>query len=397
MSTVTSLVQSEKVAKIGKTRGLNIDRLGNEDIGNNLRFFQRSAFRTECSLHHISPYIGKIKSSIASYLIRKFSQSGDLVYTPFSGSGTFSLEAWIAGRAVVATDLNPYAQLLTKAKLFPELSQRRAYQQIENIAALVERWSIETDLRKVPSWVKSFYHPLTLEEVIAWVQFLRSSHNYFLLGCLLGILHHQRPGFLSYPSSHTTPYLRSKNFPRSEFPELYEYRSVIDRLKRKVDRCLIRVPNLDAKIPRRSFREDVTRFDPGDNVKLIISSPPYMRQLDYARDNRLRLWFLGIDDWKRLDQRISPSQSEFIRMIRKSLRLWQDLNLKWRRCVLVLGDVWCSEYDCSLPEAVQRIAVEEVGGYRMIWRMVSEIPDSRRVRRNGRGTENDVLFAFARS
>jgi hypothetical protein len=35
--------------------------------------------QTECSLHQLSPYIGKIKSSIAGELVERFSIPGDLV------------------------------------------------------------------------------------------------------------------------------------------------------------------------------------------------------------------------------------------------------------------------------------------------------------------------------
>ena len=77
-------------------------------------------------------------------------------------------------------------------------------------------------VRKVPMWVREFFHPETLRETLAWTLTLRERRRWFLLASLLGILHHQRPGFLSFPSSHTVPYLRKKAFPPAKFPELYE-------------------------------------------------------------------------------------------------------------------------------------------------------------------------------
>src|SRR5713226_7196222 len=81
-----------------------------------------SALKNESTFHQLSPYIGKLKSSIAASLISQFTNSGDLVYDPFSGSGTVALEAWAANRRVVANDLSPYAYVLTRAKLFPPQS-----------------------------------------------------------------------------------------------------------------------------------------------------------------------------------------------------------------------------------------------------------------------------------
>src|ERR1041384_6572270 len=92
--------------------------------------WQGAATATEITLHQLSPYIGKIKSSIAASLISQFTRKGQLVFDPFAGSGTVPLEAWIAGRRPVANDLNPYAALLTQAKLFPYKSLENALSDI---------------------------------------------------------------------------------------------------------------------------------------------------------------------------------------------------------------------------------------------------------------------------
>ena len=173
-----------------------------------------SVLGTECSLHQLSPCIGKMKSAMARSLISTFTRSGDTIYDPFSGSGTVALEAWTANRNIIANDLSPYAHVLTQAKLFPSISVEEALVKIELIAPDVQGLVPFVDLTSVPSWVQSFFHPDTFREVVSWVQVLTEQKSYFLLACLLGILHHQRPGFLSYPSSHTVPYLRIKNFPR---------------------------------------------------------------------------------------------------------------------------------------------------------------------------------------
>jgi DNA modification methylase len=47
-------------------------------------------------------------------------------------------------------------------------------------------------------------------------------------------------------------------------------------------------------------------------VDTIISSPPYFGALDYARDNRLRLWFLGCEDWKELDASMTAKTRVYI-------------------------------------------------------------------------------------
>ena len=126
---------------------------------------------------------------------------------------------------------------------------------------------------------------------------------YFLAGCLLGILHHQRPGFLSYPASHLVPYLRDNLFPRDQYPEAYEYRDPIPRLNKKIKRILS-TPMHQCTTRYRIFQKSVfDRYLPPRSIDAIITSPPYMNALDYARDNRLRLWFLGIEDFRAIKRR----------------------------------------------------------------------------------------------
>src|SRR5271154_7164939 len=82
------------------------------------------------------------------------------------------------------------------------------------------------------------------------------------LASLLGILHHQRPGFLSFPSSHTVPYLRGKAFPRWKYPKLYEYRSHADRFEAKVERAFRRVPELDCELTRHCYSKSAHLLTP---------------------------------------------------------------------------------------------------------------------------------------
>src|SRR5208282_418947 len=115
----------------------------------------------------------------------------------------------------------------------------------------------------------------------------------------------------------TVPYLRKKAFPRSRFPKLYEYRSLTERFEAKIERAFRRVPELDYTLERKCYSESAHLLIPSVPVDAIITSPPYMRQLDYGRDNRLRLWFLGVDDSDALDQTISPSKDAFLKLMRR--------------------------------------------------------------------------------
>jgi len=352
-----------------------------------------SALKDESTFHQLSPYIGKIKSSMAASLVSQFTRRGDTIYDPFSGSGSVALEAWASGRNIIANDLSPYAYLLTRAKLSPYRSLELAFHDIELCGSEATEITREVDLRRVPRWVKEFFHPETLRETIAWVDTLKRRRRWFLLACLLGILHHQRPGFLSFPSSHTVPYLRLKRFPRSRFPHLYEYRSLRDRLEAKVVRAFRRVPNLDFSITRKCFSKNAATLTPPQTVDAIITSPPYMRLLEYGRDNRLRLWFLGVHDWRSLDRVVSPRKLAFLYLMRRCLSVWRAALKPGHCCLLVIGDASSKGRRVGLSEVVSRIATEG-GGYEHVCEHTDTIPNERRVRRGIMGSTSETVVVL---
>lgn len=358
--------------------------------------WEGSAASHESTLHQLSPYIGKMKSSMAQAIVRTYTRSGETVYDPFCGSGTVAFEAWAAGRNVIANDLSKYAATITRAKLSPPESAVEAMLELEAAAQRAVTLTSFVDLRKAPKWVRSFFHPETLREILAWSQVLRQRKSDFMMACLLGILHHQRPGFLSYPSSHSVPYLRLKKFPRDQFPELYQYRSVRERLQRKVERSLKRIPPLDGSLLRECHAKNAAGFRPEQRVNAVITSPPYMSQLDYGRDNRLRLWLLGAQEWRGLDRLVSPKEDAFLDLMKTCLKVWLDILTPRGVCVLVLGDTPCRSRNMSLPDAIVHMATEEVGGFRLLWTHTDPIPDDRRVRRGCRGNLNETIVVLGR-
>jgi hypothetical protein len=214
-----------------------------------------STVKTDWTFHQIAPYIGRMKTSMARALILDNSSAGDLVVDPFCGSGVVALEAAANGRAVAVGDWNPYAVLLTRAKLFAPTNESAAHKRLRKVWLASRTLLAEQDLRKVPTWVRKFFHPNTLRSALAFRDACVANGDDFLLGCLLGILHHQRPGFLSFPSSHLVPYLRSKKFPKSSFEEMYLERDVLSRLEAKVRRTYKRPASRKA-VTRRKTRGD---------------------------------------------------------------------------------------------------------------------------------------------
>jgi len=295
---------------------------------------------TESTLHQLSPYIGKIKSSIARILIQKYSKPNDTVLDPFVGSGTIALESLIAKRNIICYDTNPYGVILTKAKINPPKSETEAIEKAKYYLSLAKEVQDEVDLKAIPDWVKKFFHPQTLIETLAFSKILLQENEYFLLSSLLGILHHQRPGFLSYPSSHSVPYLRDKKFPSYLYPELYEYRELEPRILKKIKRVYKRFPIIGNSLIKICEQKNVLNINLSpDSIDTIITSPPYMDTLDYYRDNRIRLWFCGIE-YENKELYPNPKNlQEFKDLIVNVLDIFNKILKPEGKCVLIIGDV----------------------------------------------------------
>ena len=119
-----------------------------------------------------------------------------------------------------------------------------------------------------------------------------------------------------------------------------------------------------------------------------------MRQLDYGRDNRLRLWFLGLEDWKTLDKTISPSESNFIDLFRFCLRIWKEVLIPKGLCILVVGDTLSKTYKMTIPKVIIHIAIKEVGGYSLICDYSDDIPEIRRVRKECSGNKQETIIVL---
>ncbi len=343
----------------------------------------------------MSPYIGKIKSSIAGELIEQYSTRGGLVVDPFAGAGTIPLEAALRGRQAFGADISPYARILSVAKLRPPQSLSSALECAE-LALEEARTIARSDLRSVPIWVRGFFHPDTLREALSFAKVARRPGNEFLLACFLGILHHQRPGFLSYPSSHLVPYLRNKKYPRDEFPEMYAYRELRPRLLAKVRRSFKRYEN--PLTGSAAFQQmAVEQLELPAQFDALITSPPYMNALDYGRDNRLRLWFIDPCLVQQVDNDVTQRRKSFVDAI-SSLAGKVESGLRRRGfCIFVVGEEFKRSFEAHPSEVVIAAMKKDAPSLILSEIVADNIPDIRRTRRECSGVKTEHFLIFQRN
>jgi hypothetical protein len=122
-----------------------------------------------------------------------------------------------------------------------------------------------------------------------------------------------------------------------------------------------------------------------------------MNALDYARDNRLRLWFLGTEDFRDIKKREIGKISTFEPDMAIALRIMTDILKPGGACILVVGDVARANRSYDVPAMILDI-VNNNGKTLMLENQWSDsIPDRRRSRRNGRTTRHERVMIFRKT
>lgn len=298
------------------------------------------------SLHRVLTRICTLPPRLADHLITSFSNPGDLVLDPFCGKGTIPLQACIAGRIGVGTDISPEAICSTRAAVrAPSLAdvESAISDRAVLVAGLARDSRNKAESAAQPESVRQLYHASTLAEIIAWRTVLtgdRSDSAAFIRGLLLGILHGKGNDFLSLRCSHS--YSMSPGYVKR-----YVHEHGLQAPLRNVGQCLLHRAKLvledgppPAKGSARVADARTLSLTQGP-AHLILTSPPYFSVHRYARDNWLRLWFLGFPDYRDV-QRTMIQTSDVHRYrehMKKSLRqMHQALRPKGRALILV-GDV----------------------------------------------------------
>lgn len=256
-------------------------------------------------LHSLCSYQGKLKPSLAYFLVKTFLKPGQRMLDPFAGVGTIPFEGALNGVTSFGFDISPAAVYISKAKL-----------------GLTDAHSVDTTIQKLEKFIGSsklereqlesikdfgfnrklaeYYHPKTFEEILKARQFFKDSppitpSECLVVASLLHILHGNRPYALSRRSHGITPFAPTGQF---------EYKALTSKLREKVKR------GLNTELPQTFCRGDIRYQDATlwwprdiDNLDAVITSPPFFDSTRFYLANWIRLWFSG---WNQDDFQQKP-------------------------------------------------------------------------------------------
>jgi DNA methylase len=260
---------------------------------------QRQAAR----LHEIS-YRACFKAQLPAFFIERLSKRGDMVYDPFSGRGTTTIEAALLGRQVVDNDINPLSAILTRPRL--ELPDP------DEVKTRLETIPLQATVAKTPD-LSMFYQRDTLGEIIALRNYLRRRHKagdedaidrWIRMVATNRLTGHSKGFFSVYtlpPNQATSPENQIKiNRKLGQKPAYRDTRAIILHKSRQLQRGLDTEQRANLHAASRDARcltapAHRTSEIADASVQLTVTSPPFLDVVQYAADNWLRCWFNALD------------------------------------------------------------------------------------------------------
>ena len=130
-----------------------------------------------------------------------------------------------------------------------------------------------------------------------------------------------------------------------------------------------------------------------DGIDCVITSPPYMNALDYGRDNRLRLWFLGEPYLASLDV-ARLDLGGYISAIKALAQQLQEKVRPGGYCIFIVGERTTRKGDRFPSEVLTKIFAQHASALHLDHVISDIIPDIRRSRRHLAGVRRENILVF---
>ncbi len=245
------------------------------------------------SLHEIS-YRACFKPQLVEYFISTLTKEGDTVLDPFMGRGTTVLQALLDNRNGYGSDINPLAKMLIEPRLLPP--------QISDIKERLNLIPQHTDVSENCSELLVFFHKDTLNQLVAMKHWFA---NRIQTGQFDRVDNWIRMVVMNRLTGHSNGFLSVTTMPPNQAVSIQTQRKINEKHNRtpakkdvtdivlRKTKSLMRSGEIYAKTKYKLRCCDANnlRYAREGEIDLILTSPPFLNVVDYAKDNWLRCWF----------------------------------------------------------------------------------------------------------
>ena len=248
-------------------------------------------------VHGFHTYPARMHPETAARLVRALSERGSTVLDPFCGSGTVLVEAMVAGRRAVGTDLNPLAERLARLKT-SRLGARDREAMMSGARAVAafadaRRQRRAGATRRYPREDVELFDPHVLLELDSIRAAIAEQEGGARVRDALELVLSAILVKVSRRVSDTS---------RSAAPRRLAAGYTARLFVRKADELAGRVRELEGLIPPdippgRVAVDDASRLRSvgASTIDAVVTSPPYVATYDYLEHHALRLRWLDLD------------------------------------------------------------------------------------------------------
>lgn len=259
--------------------------------------------------HGLHPFAARCPPGLADWAIRRFTEPGQVVLDPMSGSGTALVEAAILGRKARGADIDPIARLIGKVKATPvDLAA------LDKVSAEVFRLLREVQLDEswrpeLPDWDRWFRPDVARDLSKSRDALLRAAADQdvsdLLWVCFSSLIIARTSVANARDLVHSRHHFRAWE----KDPEtLRRFESRVHRARRMMADYLERLKEDDVDTPDIDMVGGEARSLAlaDGTIDLVFTSPPYCSALDYTRAHLFAVaWMsdvlgVSVEDYRRL-------------------------------------------------------------------------------------------------
>lgn len=250
--------------------------------------------------HALCPYFAMFPESFVEKWVDRVTKPGSVILDPFCGRGTTPFQSLLMGRNAVASDINPVAYCITKAKTNAPSAKavRRRVSELEK-GFEIRQW--EPVRRTMPEFFHHAYSMGTLRQLLylrkelAWS--VRDT-DCMIAALILGSLHGETKKSSSYLSNQMPRTISTKPAYSVRFWQMHSLeapeRNVFELLRNRIAFRYESEPPAERGTVFQTDMRELPRVFGKDAcpIRCVITSPPYLDVTNFEEDQWLRLWFL---------------------------------------------------------------------------------------------------------